>query len=169
MKTSNNQGFNGKMPVWHFMDESAPFRRITPAHDFSQIKHKGWFCDVDCNDIAFGIVGSLSHGRFVAGYQLSMNGEQVFFDGLFTDEHDCALMSDEHARIVAEAEMEHSQRFNEAQELESKIEDAFSRLRECIVLRHIACMSYVREEISELIETIRNSRETLSTDYAGVL
>jgi len=169
MKTQNNQGFNGKTPIWYYMSESAPVRCITPAHDFSQIKHKGWFSDLDQYDVAFGIVGSLSHGRFIAGYQLSMNDEKVFFDEVFTDAHDAALMSDEHARIVAEREQEHAMRFDEALKLESKIDDSFSRLRECLVLRHIDCMDYVKDEISELISTIRDSRETLKTEYVGVL
>jgi hypothetical protein len=169
MKTSNNQGFNAKTPIWYYMGEPVPVRRITPAHDFSQIKHKGWFCDEECNDVAFGIVGSLSHGRFIAGYQLSMNDEKVFFDGLFTDEHDAALMADEYARVIAEQEMEHSQKWNAANSLETKIDDSFSRLRECLVLRHVACMAYVRDEITGLIETIRESRETLATEFKGVL
>lgn len=169
MKTQNNQGFNGSTPIWYFMGEPVPVRRITPAHDFSQIEHTGWYCDVNCEDKAFGIVGSLSHGRFIAGYQLTTNDEQVFFDGLFTDEHDAALMSDEHARVIAEQEMEHSERWAAATDLESKIEDSFTRLRECLILRHVACMQYVRDEITELIETIRDSREALSTEFKGVL
>ena len=165
----NNQGFKGKTPIWYFMSEPAPFRRITPAHDFSQIKHTGWFCDEFCDEKAFGIVASLSHGRFIAGYELANNGERVFFDGLYTDEHDCALMADEHARVIAKAEFEYNVRFNEAQKLESIVENSFARLRECLALRHRACMAYVRDEAIELIATIRTARDTLATDYAGVL
>ncbi len=40
------------------------------------------------------------------------------------------------------------------------------RRRECIVLRHAACMSYAQDEITELIEKIRANRETLKTEYA---
>ena len=164
----SDQGFNGKTPIWYFFGKS-PFRHVTPVRDFRQIKHNGWFADIHCDNTIFGIIGSLTHGRYVAGYQVSDSGEQVFYGEIFTDKNDAVLMADEHARIYAEIELEHNQRFNDALALESDIETAYSRLKECIVLRHVACMDYVRSEISDLIETIRDKRETLQNDFAGVL
>ena len=114
-------------------------------------------------------MASLTHGRFIAGYTLSDSGERVYFPEIFTDESDAAHMADEHARITGEDQLEHSQRFDEAQNLDSEIDEAFIRLRECIVLRNTACMGYVRSEITRIILSIRNKRETLATSYAGVI
>lgn len=162
------QGFNGKTPVWYSHDGEA-FRNERFADDVARMDHRGWFTDTDQNDTARGIVAGLTHGRFIAGYFLSMNDERVYFPEIFTDETDCARMADTHARIIGEAEHEHAVRFDEAQTLESEVEEAITRLRECIVLRHVTCMEYVRNEITDLIETIRENRETLKADYAGVL
>lgn len=167
----SNQGFNDKTPVWYF--HSGPqFRneKFCDEVDGVRINHKGWFTDGEfCEDTSRGIIGSLPHGKFIAGYFLSMNGERVYFPELFDDETDAANMADEHARIIGEEESEHAAKFQAAQSLENEIEDSFTRLRECIVLRHVKCMDYVKSEIIDLIETIRDKRETLKTEYAGVL
>lgn len=165
----NCQGFNDKTPVWYFTSQSVPVRNIKKAHDFDNIAHTGYYCDIFQDDKAFGIIGALSHGRFIAGYQLTMNDEHVFFPGVFTDEIEATRISDEHARVIAEQEMEYSQKYNDAQNLDCQINDNLQRLRECIVLRNKKCMYYVREEISDLIEKIKSDKQTLESDYAGVL
>ena len=165
------QGFNDKTPVWYglhgpyFRDE-----RFADEVQDAHIRHKGWYTDGRfCSDTARGIIGRLTHGRFIAGYYLSMNDERVYFPGVFDDETEAARMADEHAQVIGEQECEHAERFDAAQQLESKIEDSLQRLRECFVLRHRECMGYVRDELRELIETIRDSRDTLANEFKGVL
>ncbi len=162
------QGLNDKTPVW-YSHNGEQFRNERFADDVLKSRHTGWFTDIDQSDTARGIVAGLPHGRFIAGYVLSMNDERVYFPEIFTDESDAAGMSDEHARVIAEQESEHTARFDAAQKIETEIADAFTRLRECICLRHIACMDYIKDEISELIESIRDKREELRANYAGVL
>ncbi len=169
-----DQGFNGldahKTPIW-YCRTGAQFRHEKYAHELStsRIHHTGWYCDTEQYSLARGIVGMLPHGKFIAGYELSDSGERVYFPDVYSDEYDAAKMADEHARIIAESSMEYSIKYDEARKLESDIENAYSRLEECIALRHVACMDYVKDEISELIQTIRDNRETLQNDYAGVL
>lgn len=131
--------------------------------------HMGWFTDIHQDETAIGIVAGLTHGRYVAGYRWTSNDERVYFDEVFADETDAARMADEHARLFAESAREDSERCEAAQRLESETDDALQRLRECLVLRHKACMGYVRDEIAELLETIRRNRETLRTEYANYL
>lgn len=129
----------------------------------------GWYTDAYHDETARGIVASLSHGRFIAGYRWTSNDERVYFGEVFTDESDAARMADEHARVFAESAMEDSEKYDVAQKLEIDTEDAAQRLRECLVLRHTAGMRYVRDEISELLETIRGNRELLRTEYADYI
>lgn len=166
--SGNCQGFNDKtIPVWYYMNESVPVRTIKPCHEIINMRHTGWFCDPYQESKAFGIVGSLPHGRFIAGYELIENDEQVFFADIFDNANDAAHAADSHAEHIADQEREHAERFDAAQKLESLIESKTVRLCECFALRHK--FAYMRLEISRLIETIRESRETLESDYAGVL
>lgn len=146
------------------------FRNERAAHEVAGgLDHRGWFCDVDCIEKAIGIIASLTHGRFIAGYRWTSNDERVYFGEVFTNEAAAARMADEHARVFAESAREDSERYDTAQKLEIDTEDALQRLRECLPLRHKACMAYVRGEIAELLETIRSNRELLRTEYANYL
>ena len=168
-----DQGFNGsddnKSPVW-YTHQGSQFRDEKFADEYcNRIRHKGWFTDTDRSEKARGIVGRLTHGRFIAGYHWSDNDERVYFPEIFTDESDAALMADEHARVFSELEYENSEQFDAAMRMQSNTEDNLTRLRECIALRHKACMPYIKNEISELIETIRRNRETMHTDYSNYI
>jgi len=146
------------------------FRNERDAGDIlSKHDYRGWFTDVDCNEKAIGIVASLPHGRFIAGYRWTSNDERVYFPEIHTDENDAARMADEHARVFAESAREDDEKQHEAMKLTDEVEDQLQRLRECLVLRHRACMAYVRDEIAELVEDIRNNRDTLRTQYANYL
>lgn len=130
-------------------------------------QNRGWYTDgQDASETARGIVASLPHGRFLSGYYWSANGERVYSSNVFENERDAAIDADAMARIFGETESAYQERYQQAYILRYEIETSLQRLRECIVLRHNACMDYVREEIQTLIEQIRDKRETLATDYA---
>lgn len=160
-----SQGLNDGNPVY-YTHTGPQFRNERFADEIDNSQDRGWYTDTDRNELARGIVGRLTHGRCIAGYHWSSNGERVYFPEVFTDTDDAAQAANEHARVFAEAAFEDSERFDAARELEEENETALQRLRECLVLRHKACMRYVRDEISELIDGIREKRETLRTDYA---
>ncbi len=158
-------GLNGKTPVWYAFSEQFPREQFADEVEGVRIDHTGWFCDDEQNEKARGIVAKLPHGRFLAGYAMEDSGQRVYFLDIHDSARDAALMADEHARVIAEDESAHSAKYDEARKLETDIEDAYARLRECLVLRHKACMAYVRDEIRELCETIRDKKGTLSGSY----
>lgn len=144
----------------------------------SVIRNNGWYADADCNSVMRGIVVYLTHGRFLAGYTWSENGEHVIFHTVYDDWREAARAADEHARICAEGYKEYDERYQEAKKLESDIEHEESltearltRIRECIKVRHVS--EYWRDELRGAIEDVRELRESvadkkqkLKDDYA---
>lgn len=160
------QGFNAKTPIW-YCHTGPQFRDECFADACGHgPSHQGWFSDTDYSEKVRGIVGRLTHGRYIAGYHWTSNGERVYFPEVFSDECEAANAADEHARVYAELCMEDSQKYDAMRDLEADTENKLQRLRECLALRHKACMSYVRKEIADLIETLRENRVTLQTDFA---
>ncbi len=163
-----SHGFNGegyaRRAVW-YCHTGEQFRNERDCDRISdaRIDHTGWFTDVDGDEKAIGIVGLLSHGRYIAGYRWTSNDERVYFDEVFDNEVDAARMADQHAEHFADIQREDDEKFQEARQLENLIEDSFTRLRECIALRHVSCMSYVRNEARALVATIRASQDDLKT------
>jgi hypothetical protein len=176
-----NQGFNShafgngpqvgdKEPVW-YCHAGACFRGEQFSDECDEAPryvrdHKGWYSDTDASETVRGIVARLPHGRFIAGYYWSNNDERVYFQTVYDNECDAAIAANAHAEKYAEICREDNEQYEAAQKLERDIESHFARLRECLALRHRACMEYVRDEARDLIEKIREARETLKTDYA---
>jgi hypothetical protein len=167
-----NQGFNGegKTPVW-YCHSGACFRNERFADECEDAprlvrENQGWYSDMDGNSTVRGIVSRLTHGRYIAGYYWSNNGERVYFQDVYFSEREAAIAANHCAETYAEICRNDDADFQEARKLENKIEESFTRLRECLALRHRACMAYVRDEARELIETIREARNTLKTQYA---
>jgi hypothetical protein len=167
-ETGLSQGFNGldsrKVPVW-YCHAGTPFKREKKAHEILDFRHTGYYTDEDCSGLAIGIVARLSHNRFIAGYEWTDNGERVYFGDIYTDEEDAARAADHYAERFAEISREDSYKWNEARDIERENEDNLQRLRECIALRNKSCVDYVRDEIHELIESIRENRERLNTEF----
>lgn len=177
---SIDAGFNtdsrgNKEPIFYYFGEQLP---ESYCDDIScHIRHTGWFTNDDGTTYkdgsgkSRGIVVTLPampgfpDGRFLAGYVWGDNDERVLWPEIYNNEQDAAQAADSHAEIFADIQREDNAKLNAARDLENDIEDAFTRLRECLALRHRACMAYVRDEIAELCETIRDKRETLKTDY----
>ena len=160
-----HQGQNDGGPIW-YSHGAAYFRGEKEAHkwDDVRISHTGWYSDADYDEKVVGIVGLLPHGRFIAGYYWSSNGERVYYPEVFDSVRDAAHAADEHARRYAEDCREDDEGSKEYARVETGIEDKLQRLRECMALRHKACMHYVRDEIKTLIEAVRKNRERLSTE-----
>ncbi len=169
-----NQGSNGsggnKTEIW-YSHGGACFRGEAYADQCEEAarsvqKNQGWYSDNDGGETVRGIVARLPHGRFIAGYHWSCNGERVYFPTVYDNEGDAASAADGHAETYAEVCREDDAKHEEARKLERAIEGNLSRLRECIALRHRACMAYVRDEARDLIEKIQEARESLRTEYA---
>lgn len=125
-----SQGFNDGTPVWCTYD-GAQFRNERFASDIlPRMRYTGWFGDTENQEKLYrGIVASLPHGRFLAGYLAEDNDERVYYPELFDSEDEAARTSDEHARVAAECEDEYSQRWNQAMQWDALIESKESDLR----------------------------------------
>jgi hypothetical protein len=173
-----SQGFNGanelnRVPVW-FAHTGEQFRDERFADECDEAPryvkdNRGWFSDNDQNATMRGIVARLTHGRFIAGYHWSENGERVYFQDVFDSEYDACKAADSHAESIAESEREYNAHWQAARDLENENESTLQRLRECLALRNNACFTALRDEARDLMETIRKNRATLATDFADVL
>lgn len=169
--TGMSQGFNGtgvnKMFVW-YCHHGEQLRNERDSHVVNTRLVRGWYTDTRQEETAIGIVAGLPHGRFIAGYRFSDHEERVYFPEIYTDESDAAHAGDSHAETIADIARDNCEITDAACALESDIETALIRLRECLAMRHYKkCLSYVKDEITTLLESIRQKRETLHTDFAG--
>lgn len=171
-----NQGFHSnkhsseKEPVW-YCHAGACFRGEKFADDCEDAprsvrNNQGWYSDEGGRETVRGIVSRLSHGRFIAGYKWSINGERVYFQDIYECEREACMAADSAAEYFAQVCRDDDEQFQAARKLETDIEDNLQRLRECLALRHRKCMEYVRDEAHDLIEAIRKARKSLNTDYA---
>jgi len=153
--------------AWYSHDGAERWRE-QDAHEVCGFGHTGYYTDTSQDDLCIGIIARLPHGRILAGYRLTENDERVYFPQIFDDDKDAARISDEHARVYGEQAMEHAQIFDTAQAVETELETSLTRLRECIALRNKPCMDYVRDEARYLVQSIRDCRNTLATEYKSI-
>lgn len=131
--------------------------------------HCGWYADSEGYNVIHGVVVALPHGRYLAGYYQSDNGERVYYPDIFDDERAAARFADSKAKSLAESEREYNERYHAARDIEDNLQRYVERLRECLALRNNPCFARVRNEIAGLVKNIRSTRKTLKTEYAGVL
>lgn len=123
---SLGRGANAGTPVW-CTHAGEYFRNERFADEVCRkIGHKGWYTDDFCDSTIRGIVASLPHNRFIAGYYWSENGERVWYPEIFSDDTDAASMADEHARVAAESEREFQEEENARIAEEEQEDRAFS-------------------------------------------
>ncbi len=173
-----DQGSQDGTPIW-YCHTGPQFRNERDAHEINSrgIEHEGWYTDTDCSDTAIGIVGMLTHGRYIAGYRWTSNDERVYWPEVFTDENDAARMADEHARVFAEnasdyserfdamqdAEnaSDYSERFDAMQDAENAADDAEETFRKEYALRHHSAGSM--DDARDALQALREARETLAS------
>ena len=147
-------------PIW-YSHGGPEFRGERDAHDIVNLRHKGWFTDTECSETAVGIVARLPHGRFLAGYRWTSNGERVYFPEVFTDEDEAARAADSYAEAFAEDAREDSERFNAMQEAADEITHVEALLRKRLPGRNAT--DTLRDEVRSLIEELRAARRDLET------
>lgn len=164
---------DGTPVVYGFKRRAMPVRFIRYCDEVrnTRVEHAGWFTDDECDEKARGIVGALSHGRFLAGYAWSSNGENVLFcDRVYSDESEAARMADEHARVFADQAREDSERFNAMQDAETFADEKETDVREAwdayrlawqaryVSVRHLANAHEARNDVSDAIDELRQAR-----------
>jgi hypothetical protein len=146
--------------LYYFADRNAPVRYTKYADELCcAIEHTGWFCDPDQNEKCRGIVGAISHGRFLAGYELTDSGRKVFSPKTYDCEYDAAHAADEEARIYAEKEYEYQEAWSEGSRLNDLIEAKKADICDYWPAR---TTRRVRSDISEIIGDIRTFEKELA-------
>ena len=158
-----SQGRNDDGPIWYSFIEGY-FRRETTCAAMLGRNYQGYYSD-DMGTTISGIVASLTHGRFIAGYEVSDTGERVYYGDIYSDEYGCAKMADEHARVAAEREREYQERWRAAQELSDAAQEAQEQIRRLWSARHNEA---VRELIHEHVTTARDSQIQLTNEYSDI-
>lgn len=158
-----SQGRNDNVSVWYSFIEGY-FRRETTCAELLGRDHQGYFAD-DVGTTISGIVASLTHGRFIAGYVTSDTEQRVYFGKVFDDEYNAAQMADEHAQSAAEKEREYNDRWSTAQELNDVLQEARNSIRELWSARHNRA---VRKLIRQHVTTVRDSQIQLNNEYSDI-
>lgn len=161
------QGFDGgKTPIWSTFYADY-FRNERDASELarSRCDYAGWYTDRDQSETAIGIVGCLPHGRFIAGYRWTSNGERVWFSGVYDCEYEAARMGDQHARVFAESAREDSERFSAMQEAKDEVTLICQRLGKYLPARNVTVT--LREEVRSMISELKEARETLAEKTAA--
>ena len=156
-------GIHKDTRIWYSFSEGN-FRRETTCAAMLGRNYQGYYSD-DMGTTISGIVASLTHGRFIAGYMNSETGERVYYGDIYSDEYECAKMADGYARVAAEKEREYNDRWREAQELSDEAQEAQDSIRELWSARHNRA---VRRLIHEHITTARASRIQLNNEYSDI-
>lgn len=158
-----------RTPVWTtFSGEQ--FRNEKYADDVEGgPDHRGWFADADCSQTVRGIVGRLTHDRFIAGYAMSETGERVYLARVFDRERDAAQAGDEEARKYAEEEKEHSERWQAAHDLAEEIKTRENRVSELFALRNNPRFrDAARSELADVCDELRTKRDELKNDFSDI-
>lgn len=162
-----SQGFNNGTPIW-YCHTGEQFRDEKFADEcLGGPNHTGWFTDMHGDEKARGIVGRLPHGRFIAGYCWSTNGERVYFSEIFDYETEAAQTADEHARVFAESAYEDNARFEAMTMAEYDCEEKLLEVQKAFALRHDWRFGGF-ERVTHAIEELRTAREELrvaTADY----
>lgn len=155
--------------LYSFDENSIPVRRVRFADAVTRISHKGWYVDCEGNGdrgVIRGIVASLSHGRFIAGWHWSDNGEySLDTNEVFSNDDDAAKAADNAAERIADDYREDDYRFRQMSDAESLCESKESELRSALEDRHDGRKA--REWIRELISDLRAFRRELTEKTAA--
>jgi hypothetical protein len=172
-----SQGFNDsdcgpagpKKAIW-YCHTGEQFRDERNADEISGagVNHHGWYSDADCSRTIYGIVGRLTHGRFIAGYANSDTSERVYLAEVYTDEKQAARAADHEAQRTAEDEKEYDESYQAASQLRDDMEQKLVRVRELIVMRNLCGFEYVRDELRNELQAVRDMRAKLKNDYSDI-
>ena len=164
-----HRGMRDDAPIWYAHTGPAFLRETYADECAGGPDHHGWFTDAECDEKARGIVVRLPHGKFLAGYEWSANGERVYFPEIFDSETDAAHQADGHAESFADACREHDAKYREAQNLQTEAEDMAHQLAEKLALRNDPRFPDAREEARELLTELRDLRQRLRDEFADFL
>lgn len=99
--------------MFYLDSDFQPGRRWKWCDEIISVRHTGWYCDDYFHQTIRGIVISLSHGKFLAGWSMGEHMISEFGGELYDDERDAAYAADEMARAAAELQREYQEEHRE--------------------------------------------------------
>lgn len=174
-------GLNGtnerdRKPVWYSHQEGENFRDEGDAHKHPECPYYlsrdsyGYYTNTDASETCYPIIARLPHGRYIAGYRWSSNGERVYFSEVFDNARDACRSAYHEAEKFADICREDSYRYDQARKLENEIEELKESLSDCFALRnHYKKGPDNREEAREHIANIRKKEKELKDEYSEYL
>jgi len=155
--------------IWYTHGDE-PFRNERYADDVdgAHIDHTGWFVNDEQDEKTRGIVGRLTHGRFIAGYE-DAGGARVYFDRVHDDEREEARAADREAEIVADNEREYNARWMAANALDDKIAEVSRNVARMFKLRHTDGFDSAADyrELEDGIAELRRLKDELA-NYSDI-
>lgn len=180
-------GMNGKSQVWSTWDIAYLIRWQDCDEVNSRINHRGWYCDSEGRECARGIVVRLPHGRFMPGYRTTDAGEIVVYAEILDNDSEAAWRADRIAELYAEDAREYAAQWEAAQALQNTIDEQVSEIvslreqhsiaiiarkmsrKEVVTMKRDALARRLRHQASQLVESLRDNRQKMARDFAGVL
>lgn len=155
---SNNsaaRGFNGNSPVLYAFSVSA-----LPGRFVRELR-VGYYSDLDGMETARGIVVAIPHGKYLAGYTLSENGEYVIYlDCIYSNDNDCASAADSIAERIAENERDYAEKFRAMSDAENELDEKRAEVCELFPARNVSAR--LRDRVRHAIEQFRNTRDVFN-------
>lgn len=152
-----DSGLNdGKPVIYSHASGGLPVRKVKFADEMcgSNIDHCGWYAGNDgCRGVVRGIVGYLSHGRFLSGYHWSDNDESVLFVGhIFDSEREATRDADREAEAYADMLRDDSERYDVMREAEDHAEAVSVDVGRAFQARNVSAWhrEYCRDRVEEL-------------------
>lgn len=135
-----------------------------PAHTILGLRYTGWYADAIGEEAFRGVVGRLSHYRWIAG--VVQYGEPIWDTSrIFDSQRDAALAADDEAQRDAERSREHDERYQAAYSASEALEEAKENcahaakiFAELWPIRKL-CKHALRDAVLEL----RHAKENLRT------
>ena len=152
--------FSGGGGQW-YSHQGEYFRNERNADNIVHSLPHGWYTGTDANEIAIGIVASLPHNRFLAGYRWTCNDERVYYPEIFDDEDDAARAAGGHAEAFADLQREDSERFDAMTLAEFNADGARAEVEKTFALRHHPKFGGF-DRVREAIEECREALDTLA-------
>lgn len=172
-------GLNDGRPIW-YAHTGQQFPRERYADEIWPTGHTGWFTDCDGRETARGLVVALPHGRFLAGYHWSDNGERVYFSDIYDCEEDAARAADSEAERFAEASRENDSAWRAGERwADLHAENSGLRKKAMALIADIKKQTLsgpicdaLREKLNDWRDTIRDNKNAmarLADGYEGDL
>jgi hypothetical protein len=158
-QTAGNAGAPFKVGGYtmRWYEDTSFARSVRLAHEVVKLRHTGWYLDNFQEELARGVVLTLSHGRFMAGITTTYDSSSAAMveNCIYDDERSAASAADAMAQRYAEdaksqAEIQIENRHEEITAIRAKVCQLAQGIRNCGPLVPIVC-EQLRMDIRRLL------------------